>query len=113
MKRHASLYALGFLASVVFCAAIGGGSSLAQSPQSVKGRVTPMDDHSPPDPSLVAEVSRLVEASLEALRDGRDDRHERFLQESLEKLPNFPPRGGNRAMYGSKAPGCTSIRFRI
>jgi hypothetical protein len=50
-----------------------------------------VDSLTRPDPSLLAEVSRLVEASLEALRDGRDFHHEAFLKESLEKLPDFAP----------------------
>ena len=49
------------------------------------------DSPAQPDPSLVVEVARLVEASLEALRDGRDHQHKAFLKESLEKLANYSP----------------------
>jgi hypothetical protein len=77
MTRHASPNAL-----VLLICTIAIGANPGDEP-------APAD--SPPDPALVAEVSRLVEASLEALRDRKDHRYQAFLEESLSKLPDFAP----------------------
>jgi hypothetical protein len=50
-----------------------------------------LETYSAQDPAVLAEVTRLVEASLEALRDRHDHRHESFLRESIEKFPEFAP----------------------
>ncbi|MEX2140858.1 MAG: polymorphic toxin-type HINT domain-containing protein [Pirellulales bacterium] len=92
MKRHVNWIALslasGMLLAAVSQAAERRVTSAASSERTTTG---PVELPSPPDPALLAEVSRLVEASLEALRDRNDYRHEMFLKESLEKLPDFSP----------------------
>jgi hypothetical protein len=67
------------------------GGEPAAEPQLTPQPQAPAPSESPPDPAIVAEVRRLVEASLEALRDRRDHRHQSFLKESLAKLPDFAP----------------------
>ena len=56
-----------------------------------RGTARVVEQQPPLDPAIPAEVGRLVEASLEALRDRNDARYQAFLADSLEKLPEFPP----------------------
>jgi hypothetical protein len=91
MKRHVLTIALGLLFPAVAMSANPGGASGANEPQLTTQTQTSALGESPSDPALVAEVSRLVEASLEALRDGRDHRYETFLKESLARFPGFAP----------------------
>jgi hypothetical protein len=88
--RHALAIALVLLCATVAVAAKPDGERATLSPITTQPQ-PPAPAESPPDPATVAEVSRLVEASLEALRDRRDHRHKSFLKESLEKLPTFAP----------------------
>jgi hypothetical protein len=90
MQRHALVLALLFLP----CTLAAGGKPDGEPANEPRLTTRPQPSsiaESPSDPALVAEVSRLVEASLEALRDGRDHRYQAFLTESLAKLPGFAP----------------------
>ena len=92
MKRHVRLFALG----LVLCVA---GAAVSQAAErTITRRVShdapaalSVEPPPAPDPAVLAEVSRMVEVSLEALRDRNDYRHESFLKASLEKLPEFAP----------------------
>jgi hypothetical protein len=91
MKRNVRIaLGLGILLPgfLIIC---GQGEVRSATPAARNAASTPATEIAQADPSLVTEVARLVEASLEALRDGRDHQHQAFLKESLEKLGNFSP----------------------
>ena len=90
MKRHALAIALGLIFTSVALAAKPDGEPAAEPQLTTQPQPLALSE-SASDPALLAEVSRLVEASLEALRDRRDRRHQAFLKESLVKLPGFAP----------------------
>jgi hypothetical protein len=91
MKRHTVLFAVGAVLLTTIAAPCRGDEIPAGNAEASSGPIVSEASSPSIDPAILAEVSRMVELSLEALRDGREYRHVSLLKESLAKLSDFAP----------------------